>query len=371
MKIAIVAGPNVPVPPPKYGGTERVIGHLIDGLRDLGHDITLIAPGDSTVNCKILPSVEKAIWFPRRKSEITKYRALEEKAIESTLRLVDSIKNDVDIIHSHGIDMYKFRDYASVTTIHGPVTFEQIPYYIKRRPLPYICISKNQKKVMPVSNVVGVVYNGLDPEDFPFVDKPDNYVVFIGRFDREKNPHLAIKLAIALNIPIKLAGKIDHLGDGYFEEEISPHLSNPLVEFVGEVGFDEKIDLMAHAICNFHPTGFREPFGLTVLESAYCGTPTLAISIGSMPELIINGETGVLVEDFVEGYAAYDLCKSLNRKHISEYAKEKFNYRNMASEYISIYEEVIASQNKWHHRVIRKIGNWLNVSRMSNKEQVD
>ncbi len=367
MKIAIVAGPLVPVPPPKYGGTERVISHLIDGLQELGHEVVLIAPGDSTVNCPIIPSVDKAIWFPRLKGEVEKYKEIEAIAIEATLRIVDTIKNDVDIIHSHGLDLLRFNETANATTIHGPLTFEQIPYYNNRKSLPYICISENQKKIMPTLNVAGVVYNGLNPDEFPFVEKPDNYVVFIGRFDREKNPHLAIKLALALNIPIKLAGKIDYLGDGYFEEEISPHLSNPLVEYVGEVGLDEKIELMSHAICNFHPTGFREPFGLTVLESAYCGTPTLAISMGSMPELIIDGKTGVLVEDFVEGYGAFDVCKSLDRTFISEYSRAKFNYKQMATDYVGIYEKVITNHNRLTNRILRKTRRWFDSFKPKTK----
>lgn len=345
MRIAIVAGPFVPVPPPKYGGTERVIAHLIDGLQELGHEVILIGPGDSNVSCQILPSVDKALWFPRRKKDRPAYNKLVKKAMDATYHLVGSVQNKVDIIHSHGFDMLPFKNFPNVTTIHGPVTFEEIPYYMRRRSLPYICISENQTKVLPNLNTTGVVYNGLNPDEFPFVKKPQDYVTFIGRFDREKNPHLAIKLALALGIKIKLAGKLDFLGDGYFEEEIEPHLDNPLVEYLGELGMDEKIELVANAKVNFHPTGFREPFGLTVLEAAYCGTPSLAISRGSMPELIIDNQTGVLVEDFEEGYAAFERCLKLDRKFVSEHARATFNYRNMARDYMELYQKTIDEFN--------------------------
>lgn len=357
MKIAIVAGPQVPVPPLKYGGTERVIGHLIDGLKELGHEPILIGPADSTVDCKIIPTVEQALWFPRRKQDVAAYQKTLKSALRKTEQVVDSIKNDVDIIHSHGVDMLPFRQYPNVTTLHGPVSFDLIPYYLRRLALPYICISDNQTKVLPTLNVAGVVYNGLNPEEFPFVKKPEQYVTFIGRFDREKNPHLAIKLAISLGIKIKLAGKIDYLGDGYFEEEIEPYLNNPLVEHLGELGFDEKIELLSHALCNFHPTGFREPFGLTVLEAAYCGTPTLAISRGSMPELIIDGKTGVLVEDFEEGYMAFERAKKLKRREVADHARTTFNYHNMAAGYVALYEEVIDRFNKVS--LPKKLWKWL------------
>lgn len=365
MKIAIVAGPQVPVPPLKYGGTERVIGHLIEGLKELGHEPILIGPADSTVDCTIIPTVEEALWFPRRKQDVASYQKRLKAALKKTEKVVDSIKGDVDIIHSHGVDMLPFRQFPNVTTLHGPVTFELIPYYLRRLSLPYICISENQTKVLPTLNVAGVVYNGLDPEEFSFVKKPERYVAFIGRFDREKNPHLAIQLAISLGIKIKLAGKIDHLGDGYFEEEIEPHLDNPLVEYLGELGFDEKIELLSHALCNFHPTGFREPFGLTVLEAAYCGTPTLAISRGSMPELIIDGKTGVLVEDFEEGYMAFERAKKLNRREVADHARSTFNYTNMAAGYIGVYEKVIDQYKKVS--VPKKLWRWL-TSASSQKQ---
>src|SRR6187402_2831182 len=108
MKIAIVAGPFVPVPPVKYGGTERVIGHLIQGLQELGHEVLLIGPGDSNVSCTLLPSVDAALSFPRHKSGIPAHEKLVEKALDTTLHLVDSIKDEVDIIHSHDFDLLSF-----------------------------------------------------------------------------------------------------------------------------------------------------------------------------------------------------------------------------------------------------------------------
>ncbi len=357
MKIAIVADPFVPVPPPKYGGTEQVIGYLIQGLLELGHEPILIGPGDSSVNCQILPSVDKALYFPRHKSDVASHARQTRAAMQATHHLIKSVQNRVDIIHSHRLDMLPYRRFPHVTTIHNALTFEDIPYYLRRRNLRYICISQNQTKVLPSLNSIGVVYNGLDPEAFPFVAKPRKYVAFIGRFDREKNPHLAMRLAISLGVKIKMAGKLDHLGDGYFEDEIEPYLSHPLVEYIGEIGMDEKCKLLSNAMCNFHPTGFREPFGLTVLEAAYCGTPTLAISRGSMPELILNNKTGVLVEDFEEGYSAFNRCLELDRRFIAEHARQTFNYKNMANDYIKLYQKTIDEYN--HRSMISRVRNWF------------
>lgn len=106
---------------------------------------------------------------------------------------------------------------------------------------------------------------------------------------------------------------------------IKPHLNNPLVEYLGEIGMKQKTELISNAVANLHPTGFREPFGLTVLEAGYCGTPTLAIKVGSMPELIEDGRTGFLVEDFVEGYHRIDEFEYLDRIYISVRSRNLFN----------------------------------------------
>ena len=169
----------------------------------------------------------------------------------------------------------------NLTTLHGAIEFDQLSYYRERSQLDYVSISRNQQQACPDLQYVGVVYNGEDPRPFPVVTEPEDYLCFLGRFDREKNPHLAIQLAISLGIPIKLGGKIDFQGADYFEQQVKPYLGHPLVEYLGELGLEEKAHLLAHARRNLHPTAFREPFGLTVLEAAFCGTPTLATARGS------------------------------------------------------------------------------------------
>lgn len=369
MKIALIAAPYVAVPPEKYGGTERIVYHLIEGLKAAGHEPVLIGPGDSKVNCKIIPTVEKAIGFPKTKKELKGFRKIEKAAFEKTYSVIGETAKYVDVLHSNGldlrtydsllpkvkgigsqksnsvdfngVDLLKFAKYPNVTTMHNRILLQYIPYLLRRKRLNFVCISQNQKLTFDGMNTLGVVYNGLDPSEFPIVKKPKKYICFVGRFDYDKSPHLAIELAISLGIKIKLAGKVDVDGDGYFDEFIKPHLDNKLVEYLGELDFDEKVTVMSNAICNLHPTNFREPFGLTVLEAAYCGTPTLAISRGSMPELIEHGKTGMLVEDFVEGYESLQKCFTMDREYIAKRSRDLFNYRKMTSGYIKLYEKAI------------------------------
>ena len=341
MKIAIVAGPYIPVPPFKYGGTERVIFYLIKGLLAAGHQPVLLGPGDSAVDCEVIPIVPKALYFPKTTKQVPQFKTLLKQAQAETHKQLEKLLPHIDIIHSHDFDLLKFKNFPNITTIHGPIEFVDLEYFETRKALNYVSISKNQQDGYPDLNWVGVVYNGEDPALFPVVKRPENYVCFVGRFDQQKNPHLAIKLAIEHGLKIKLAGKIDFQGDEYFKQEIKPYLKHPLVEYLGEVDAQTTTKLLSRAKLNLHPTGFREPFGLTVLEAAYCGTPTLAIARGSMPELIQEGMTGMLVEDFVEGYHHVEECFKMNREYIARRARLLFNYQNMTKDYVRVYEKVL------------------------------
>lgn len=352
MRVAIVSSPYVPVPPSKYGGTEQVIYYLVKGLIEAGHEVILLAPGDSEVDCDLIPIVDKSLFFPRTRAGLAKHQKLVNAANRRTKTQLKRLLGQVDIIHSHGFDLRSFANFPNLTTLHDKTLLNHLKHYSKRRNLFYVSISNNQQQALPFLQFVGVVYNGEDPSEFPIVTKPKNYVCFLGRFDRDKNPHLAIELAINLGIKIKVAGKIDHDGDDYFDKEVKKYFKNPLVEYLGELGFDDKVKLVSEAKCNLHPTGFREPFGLTVLEAAYCGTPTLAIARGSMPELIEEGRTGMLVEDFVEGYHQIEQCFEMDRNYIANRARLLFNYKTMTKQYLNAYKSVIDIFDKRKSKLI-------------------
>jgi glycosyltransferase involved in cell wall biosynthesis len=355
MKIAVIAAPFIPVPPKKYGGTERVIYYLIKGLAELGHEVTLFASGDSEVptGVKLHPICPQSLPYSKDDDEEAKLDIKRRKIMRDTIDTLKS-SNEYDIIHSHGVDMTELLKRPTITTLHGPFDMSLIEYYNERTNHFFVNISENQKEGFPpYLRFVQTVYNGLDPEEFtPNFAPKEDYVCFIGRFDRQKNPHLAIELALSRGLKIKVAGKIDFFGRRYFEEMVEPHLKNPDVEYLGEIGMEEKVKLLSGAQANIHPTGFREPFGLTVLEAAYCGTPTVAIAKGAMPEIIEQGRTGILVEDLPEAYHKIDQCFEMDRQYIAQRAKHLFNYRTMAEKYVYAYEKVIRVYEDYGSRII-------------------
>jgi len=197
---------------------------------------------------------------------------------------------------------------------------------------------------MPSLNFQGVVYNGLISEPFPFESQPKNYLCFLGRMDHDKSPHRAIAFAKLVGMKLIMAGKVDFQGKHYFETMIEPEIDGKMIQFMGEIGFAEKCELLKNAYCNLHPIEFREPFGLSVIEAAYCGTPTIAMRRGSMPELIEDGRTGILAEDMVEAVSRFNEIEGMDRKYISQRARMLFSHKKMALDYLRIYQDVL---KKW------------------------
>lgn len=348
MRVGIIAAPFFPIPPKKYGGTERVVQHLLMGLEHTDVEVTLFAPGDSKVKCKLIPTTPKSQRFAKSKANWEKKQKFWLEGVRQyTLKLIDEYAQDLDIIHNHWEQLNYTGNIPELITLHGPVTFDNYPQFLQRAQADnqtfFNSISFMQQETYSFlgSRLMGNVYNGLDPDDFPIVTEPEDYVCWLGRFDREKLPHLAIRAAIALNTKIKVAGKIDFYGEDYFTKECKPLLKHPLVEYLGEVGFKEKVELLSKAKANFHPLGFSEPFGLTVLEAGYCGTPTIALNRGSMSELIEHNKSGIIVNDFFEAYSQFEAAVSLNREVVAQSFRNRFNYHRMANEYVDLYKKIL------------------------------
>ncbi len=351
MKVAVVANPFAAVPPKGYGGIELVIYNLIKGLVEYGHEPILLGAGNSDVPCPVIPIVEKSVFFPQDPIQVPAFRKFVKETEAKTAQLLKDVLPEIDVIHSHGFDLKHFADFPHIFTLHNPFNIGEntdfpfnplsVKFFEERKNINYVSISDNQRQGSPHLNYIATVYNGEDPSEFPVVAEPEDYVCFLGRFDPDKTPHLALQLAEEIGIKIKIAGKIDFQGREYFNKQIRPYLNSPSVEYLGELGFKDKVKLISNAKANLHPTSFREPFGLTIVEAAYCGTPTLAIRRGAMTELIEDGFTGRLVEDFVEGVHELEECFGMDREYIARRSRRIFNYKKMTKGYIKSYKKAI------------------------------
>lgn len=339
MRIAQIAPLIETVPPEKYGGTERVVYTLTEELVKRGHEVTLFASGDSKTSAKLVSVFPKAL----RK---VKLEDLYGNNVYTMLNigLAYSRQFQFDIIHDHighaSLPAANMSQTPVVTTLHGAFTPENKRIYEYLNKPYYISISNAQREPAPNIHYAGNVYNGLYMDDYPFSEEDEGYLLFVGRITMEKGVHYAIEVAQYLNLPLIIAAKLESVDMPYFNEYIAPRLSDQ-VQWIGEVNEEERNKLMSKALAFLHPITWREPFGLTLIESMACGCPVIAFNKGSIPEVISHGYTGYVVNDVDEMIEAMAKIDRIDRHECRQYALKNFNALKMTIEYEAIYKKVL------------------------------
>jgi glycosyltransferase involved in cell wall biosynthesis len=338
MKIAQVPPLYEAVPPRLYGGTERVVAQLCEGLVDLGHEVTLFAAGDAQTRAELVVVRDQSIRLDpaRLKSDQASHLAMLDE--------VRARRNDFDIIHFH-TDMLHFpffEDTAqrTVTTLHGRLDMKDLAGVYRRwSKFPLVSISDSQRTHLPFANWVATVYHGMTAElSTWFSPRPrEGYLAFLGRMSPEKGPAEAIAIAKAVGKPLKIAAKVDPADRTYFEDVVEPLLDHPLIEFIGEIGDHQKSEFLGGAEALLFPIDWPEPFGLVMIEAMACGTPVVAFIRGSAGEVIEPGLTGVLVENITEAAQAVAAVAGLDRAAIRRRFEERFSARAMAERYLDLY----------------------------------
>jgi glycosyltransferase involved in cell wall biosynthesis len=330
------------VPPKKYGGTERVIHALTEELIHRGHDVTLFASGDSSTSARLVSIYPRGLREARLKELYGfNYWTL------LNLGTVYESENSFDVIHDHVIPISlptaNIARKPVVATMHGPFTPESRRLFQTLKRPGIVTISRSQAQPVPGMNHVGTVYNGLPMNDYPFQEKPDDFLLFVGRLSPEKGVHFAIEVAQQLDMQLIIAAKLEQGDLPYFREEIEHHLSER-IRWIGEVNEEERNTLMSKARATMHPVTWREPFGLTIIEAMACGSPVIAFNRGSIPELIRTGETGFVVEDVEAMIDAVANIESIDRTVTRDYARQTFSVKNMTDEYEVLYEKMLTGE---------------------------
>jgi glycosyltransferase involved in cell wall biosynthesis len=337
MKIAQIAPLYEAVPPLLYGGTERIVAYLTDALVELGHDVTLFASADARTRAKLISVRDQAMRLDSHplKSDLAAHLGM----LDEVRRRQDTF----DILHFH-IDLLHFpffEDVAdrTVTTVHGRLDMKDLPEAYARWPrYRMVSISDRQRAPLPEVNWGATVQHGVPDKLYRFSPGARHgYLAFLGRISPEKRVDRAIALAIRAGLPLKIAAKVDAVDRGYFRDEIEPLLDNPLVEFVGEIGDDDKSDFLGNATALVFPIDWPEPFGLVMIEAMACGTPVIAWNCGSVPEVVDDGVTGFIVRNEDEAMAALARIGTLNRLRIRHVFERRFSAVAMARRYLSVY----------------------------------
>ncbi|RQP09557.1 glycosyltransferase family 4 protein [Parapedobacter defluvii] len=334
MRIAILAPIAWRTPPRKYGPWEQVASTLTEGLVKRGIDVTLFATGDSLTQANLRYSA------PRGYAENPDMDPKVEECLH--ISQVMESADEFDLIHNHfdflPLSFSRLISKPMITTIHGFSSPKIIPVYKKYNDTcAYVSISNADRS--PELDYLATVYNGIDVSQFEYVENPDDYLLYFGRIHPEKGPHTAIEVARRTGRRLILAGLVQD--EHYFETDVSPYIDGSQIQYVGNVGPEERSQLLGNAAALLHLINFEEPFGLSVAEAMLCGTPVIAFDRGSMSELILHGETGFLSSHVDQVIRFIDQLPSISRARCAQWAHEQFSQDRMVDRYIEVYKELL------------------------------
>jgi len=199
---------------------------------------------------------------------------------------------------------------------------------------------------LPQANWIGTVYHGLPRDLLPFQPKAKGgYLAFLGRISPEKGPNRAIEIAARAAMPLKIAAKVDRVDQAYWEEIIRPMVdAHRNVEFIGEIGDQDKAKLLGDAAALLFPVDWPEPFGLVLIEAMACGTPVIAFRRGSVAEVLEDGTSGFIVDTIEDAVTAVRRIGSLDRAKIRADFEQHFTVERMARDYLDIYQQRTATK---------------------------
>lgn len=339
MRIAQVSPLYESVPPELYGGTERVVSYLTEELVSQGHRVTLFASGDSVTKAELISPCPGSLRLNESCIDPLVYHVLMMEQVRNNIDIFDIVHFHIDYVQ---FPMMRRETVPSLTTLHGRLDLpDLVPLYKEFLEMPVVSISNAQRAPLPWLNWQGTVYHGLPENLYKFHEKPGKYLVFLGRISPEKRLDRAIEIAKRTGMELKIAAKIDKHDKEYYLDKIKPLLNHPLIEYIGEVGEKEKEKLLGNAYALVFPIDWLEPFGLVMIESMACGTPVIAWSVGSIPEIIKNGVSGFIVDSIDAAGRAVENITMINRKQCRRFFEQRYTATRMAREYVDIYKTLV------------------------------
>jgi glycosyltransferase involved in cell wall biosynthesis len=315
-----------------------VVSWLTEELVRQGHDVTLVASGDSETSARLFAAWPQALRLAEPIADTLAPQILETE-------LVAAMAHEFDVIHWHTGYMHlpvaRYFDVPHVTTMHGRLDLPELkPLFEVLGDAPLISISDDQRRPIPDANWVQTIHHGLPDDLHALGDGSGGYLAFLGRISPEKGVDRAIEIAKEVGIPLRLAAKVDPADEEYFRTEIEPLLDHELIEFIGEIGDDHKTEFLGKAAALLFPIDWPEPFGLVMIEAMACGTPVIAYGSGSVPEILDHGVTGFIVNNQEQAIAAARNIGQIDRRRCRQVFEQRFAARVMARRYLDVYHEL-------------------------------
>lgn len=344
MNIAQISSIYLSIPPKTHGGTERIVFDLCRHLTRRGHSVELFASGDSQVDCR-LHSVLPVATADDPQSTFYLEKEFEGRNTYNLYRQADRF----DLIHAHWPTLAPY--FSFITDRPTLITYaymekELHEYYRSHFPRCFpVCVSRAQAKTLGDESLP-VVYNGVDVNEIPFNDRPEDFLITVGRMTPGKGIAEAIRITKKANARLLIVGPVTaHLpwSEDYFRKEIQPQIDGSRVKYVDRLPHERLMRTMGQAKGFLFPPQWEEPFGMVVAEAMAAGTPVLAYSRGSLPELVRHGETGYLGGGEDDMVAAIHAIDRLDRRRCREWVEERFSVEQMVDGYEKLYRLIVKS----------------------------
>ena len=301
MHVVVASHHRLPVE--GYGGPQRVVVALVRALVALGHRITLLAqPGSK------LPEAAKIIEIAPRLLK------------DSNVDLKKYLPDNADILHAHFPLKKGPNGLPFVQTLHGN--------WKPNTALPPNTIFLSRDHAARHGSTA-FVYNGLDPAEYIYRRRKEQWDLFLGKLHSDRGYHWAIDAA-------KRSGRQLIIAGGW-----RPSFTGG-IKYVGEVGGKRKAVLLARARCLWMPAQWDEPFGLPTIESLFSGTPVLGTKRGALPE-ILTPEVGAIASSLEEMIKAAQTIGTRSPEACRARAERHFTHLTMAESYVRMYEGMTKS----------------------------
>src|SRR5213592_3222027 len=336
MRIAHVGPVATTIPPRKSGSVEQMTSLLTEGLVARGHDVTLFATGDSRTTARLHAIYPHGYWhdehmWPWELYEMLNLAAAVERAAE------------FDIIHYEAayypmsLAFARLFPTPMVQTLHHSPSAAEVKLWARYPEAPFVAISNEQARLLEGLNIVDTVLHGIDTANFTFREKPEDYLLFLGRFTEGKGVLQAIEIAKRVGMRLILAAA----EDDYYREKVAPHVDGTRIIYHGEADHPTKVKLYGGARALLYPIQSREPFGLVLAEAMACGTPVAALDRGAVREVVDEGVTGRVFADLEQMVNDLPRVLDLDRRRVRERAVARFGVQRMVDEYVSVYRRLV------------------------------
>jgi glycosyltransferase involved in cell wall biosynthesis len=315
------------------------IAELASGLAQKGIDVTLYANGESSIPVSRKWLYEKQDWPQEGDVEFNL------KMLNHAAWAVRDAAGSAEIIHLNnapGLPLTRFSEAPPVCTIHHAYDPTLADFYGQFPKVCFVTISHSQRRGLRLAHA-RTIHHGIDLANYRLQEKKQDYFCFLGRVAPPKGTHLAIEIARKVGLPLKIAGEIQPAYQQYWESQIKPQVDGRFIEYVGEVGPEEKNDLLSNARALLFPNQWDEPFGLVLVEAMACGTPVLAMPGGSVDEIVKEGVSGCVRKSVQE---LADCARDLHfvPDTVRRYASVFFSRERMVNDYIELYTRILHGQ---------------------------